>query len=158
MNVCLREGAERGKGRLSALTIHEIMKLILKTNEKKGFWTYRQGLIKTEAAAVNARIKVRHLLKVFYSSPAPQRVDHGRLPAMDWRLNQQHQQQTTLPSGSDWRLAPEKSAPDLNSNVGKEEALRSSFAYQQSQMTPTFQTSHEVTSLLVTKYSYMHIC
>lgn len=90
------------------------------------------------------------LSQSLYSSPAPRRVDHGRLPAMDWRLNQQihqHQQQTTLPS--DWRLAPEKSVPDFNfNNVGKEEALRSSFVYQQSQTTPTFQTSHEVSSLL----------
>jgi pumilio RNA-binding family len=88
------------------------------------------------------------LSQSLYSSPAPRRVDHGRLPAMDWRLNQQlhqHQQQTTLPS--DWRLASEKSVPDFN--FGKEEALRSSFVYQQSsQTTPTFQTSHEVSSLL----------
>ncbi|KIM38132.1 hypothetical protein M413DRAFT_76168 [Hebeloma cylindrosporum] len=84
-----------------------------------------------------------------YSSPAPRRVEHGRLPAMDWRLNQQlhqHQQQTTLPS--DWRLAPEKAVSDFNFNVGKEEALRSSFVYQQSQTTPTFQTSHEPINFL----------
>jgi len=37
---------------------------------------------------------------------------------------------------------------DFNFNVGKEEAFLFSFSYQQSQITPTFQTSHEVNSLL----------
>jgi hypothetical protein len=93
------------------------------------------------------------LSQSIYSSPPPRRTDHGRLPAMDWRLNQQlhqhqhqHQQQATLPS--DWRLASEKSVAAFNFKVGKEEPLRSSFVYQQSQTTPSFQTSHEVSYLL----------
>ncbi|KDR85900.1 hypothetical protein GALMADRAFT_52680 [Galerina marginata CBS 339.88] len=89
-----------------------------------------------------------------YNSPPPRRTaDALRLPQMDWRLNQQvhlphHQHQAALQVTPDWRLQAEKSSPDFNFNATQEEPLRSSFVYQQSPTTQSFQTSHEPINFL----------
>jgi len=80
-----------------------------------------------------------------YNSPFPRRVDHPRLQPVDWRPNNQlqQQQQSLHP---DWRLASEKFANDFVFGNGQEEPLRSSFVCQQSPSQP-FQSSHEVSIL-----------
>lgn len=87
----------------------------------------------------------------YYSSPPVRRVDHTRLPAMDWRLNQGHQPHTQPQPPTDWRHAGEKAVPDFNLNVtqAQEEPLRSSFSYQQSPTSQSFQNSHEVSLCLI---------
>ncbi|PPQ69483.1 hypothetical protein CVT25_002047 [Psilocybe cyanescens] len=82
----------------------------------------------------------------YYSSPPARRVDHMRLPAMDWRLNQGHQP----PPPPDWRHASDKAVPDFKPNVtqNQEEPLRSSFPYQQSTTSQSFQNSHEPINFL----------
>ena len=92
-----------------------------------------------------------------YNSPMPsRRVDHARLQAVDWRMNnqlQQQQQQLQQQQQSlhpDWRLASEKFANDSTFQVGnnREEPLRSSFIHQQTPSTQLFQPSHEVSIIL----------
>uniref|UniRef100_A0A8H7Y6Y2 PUM-HD domain-containing protein n=1 Tax=Psilocybe cubensis TaxID=181762 RepID=A0A8H7Y6Y2_PSICU len=109
--------------------------------------------IATPASAVQVHAQVTNptdVANAYYSSPPTRRVDHTRLPAMDWRLNQVHQphSQTQLPS--DWRHASEKPVPDFNVNVAQaqEEPLRSSFTYQPSSTSQSFQNSHEPINFL----------
>ncbi|KAF8971874.1 armadillo-type protein [Flammula alnicola] len=101
---------------------------------------------------------------LYTSPPPPRRVEATRLPPMDWRLNQQlqvhqhphqhqhhqqQQQQQQAPLAPDWRLASEKPVSDhYTFNVGQDEPLRSSFVYQQSPTSQSFQTSHEPINFL----------
>ena len=83
-----------------------------------------------------------------YSSTLPRRaIDEARLHPVDWRLNNQLQQQQPL--HPDWRLA-EKITNDYAFGNGREEPLRSSFVYQQSPSTQFLQSSHEVSICLNT--------
>ena len=82
-----------------------------------------------------------------YNSPLPRRVDHARLQPVDWRMNNQLQQQQQQSLHPDWRLASEKFANDSTFGNGREEPLRSSFIHQ-TPSTQLFQPSHEVSILL----------
>ena len=86
-----------------------------------------------------------------YNSPMPPRrhcVDHARLQPVDWRMNNQMQQQQQQSLHHDWRLASEKFANDSTFGNGREEPHRSSFIHQQTPSTQLFQPSHEVSILL----------
>jgi len=87
------------------------------------------------------------LTQSLYNSPLPpRRMETSRLPPMDWRLHQQPQ--TSL--YTDWRqVSNDKTSSDYvfdgaGTGLGKEEPLRSSFVYQHSPTSQSFQTSHEV--------------
>ena len=84
-----------------------------------------------------------------YNSPLPRHVDHSRLQPLDWRMNNQLQQQQQQQSlHPDWRLASEKFTNDSTFGNVREEPLRSSFIHQQTPSTQLFQPSHEVSILL----------
>lgn len=79
-----------------------------------------------------------------YNSSLPRRVDHPRLQPVDWRMNNQLQQQQQQSLHPDWRLASEKFTNDYTFANGREEPLRSSFIHQQPPSTQLFQPSNEV--------------
>ena len=97
------------------------------------------------------------LSQSIYTSPPPpaRRMDTARLPPMDWRStqhgpqnsfhqNQQPAQQGQQVGAAEWRIVGEKPTGDFAFNFGQEDTLRSSFLYQQSSTTQSFQSSHEV--------------
>ncbi|KAF9550593.1 ARM repeat-containing protein [Agrocybe pediades] len=93
---------------------------------------------------------------LYNSPPPPRRTEAGRLPAMDWRLNQNQQvHQAHFPPqhsslSTDWRHTAEKPvASDFNFGASQAQEERSSFLYQQhSSTSPSFQTPHEPINFL----------
>lgn len=84
-----------------------------------------------------------------YSSPPARRHEHSRVPAMDWRLNQQglaNANQTQSALTTDWRHASDKQGLGFNLSAGQaqEEPLRTSYAQQQPPASQSFQNAHEV--------------